>query len=245
MAISLWLLAHAVALICHEFSHSFIASILGWKRNPLALNWGSSSPMNLLMQIDIDENVNYEPIFAQGHPYQAGIISLAGMGLGNAVISLASGLGLFAFAKKSSRIVLGCFAYWLIVMSLGNLISYVPLRVFTWHADMYTVEKGFGWTPSQLLLLLGIPIAVGVLWFLLRFEPYALSVLFPGSMARRSILVAITSLSFFGWFSLSGMSGHGELSHRISLAFVSVLGPVSILIGLALARKTQVLPAID
>jgi hypothetical protein len=129
---------------------SFVCRIgLGWKNNPLALNWGSSSPMNLLMQVDIDENVNYEPIFSQGHPYQAGIISLAGMGLGNAVISLNTGLWLFSFARKRGLTALGLFAYWLTVMSLGNLISYVPMRVFTWHADMRTVAIGLGWTQDS------------------------------------------------------------------------------------------------
>ncbi len=240
LTVLLWLLAHSFALFCHEFSHSFVATGLGWKSNPLALKWGSCSPMNLLMQMDIDENVNYGPIFSHGHGYQAGIISLAGMGLGNAVISLGSGLWLFAFAKKRGQVVLGCFAYWLTVMSLGNLISYVPMRVFTWHADMHTVAIGFGWTQRQLLLLLGTPIAVGVLWFLLRFEPYALGVLFPESLARRSVLVILTSLSFFECFSLSGISGHGELSHKISLAFVSVLGPASILIGIALTRRCRI-----
>jgi hypothetical protein len=197
------------------------------------------------MQMDIDENVNYEPIFSHGHGYQASIIALAGMGLGNAVVSLGSGLWLFAFAKKRGQIVLGCFAYWLTVMSLGNLISYVPMRVFSWHADMHTVAIGFGWTQRELLLLLGVPIAVGMLWFLLRFEPYALGVLFPGSLARRSFLVILTSISFFGWFSLSGMSGHGKLSYKISLAFVSLLGPASILIGFALTRRSNTVSATD
>jgi hypothetical protein len=240
MTVLLWLLAHSVALLCHEFSHSFVAWFLRWKSNPLALNWGSSSPMNLLMQVDIDENVNYEPIFSQGHPYQAGIISLAGMGLGNAVISLGTGLGLFSFARKRGRAALGFFAYWLTVMSLGNLISYVPMRVFTWHADMHTVAIGFGWTQTQLLLLLGIPILVSLMWFLLRFEPYALGVLVPESMVRRSVLVVLTSLSFFGWFSSAGLSCHGELSHKISLAFVSVLGPASIVLGLVLTRRRHI-----
>jgi hypothetical protein len=233
----LWLLAHAVALFSHEFSHSFVASLLGWKRNPLALNWGPPSPLNLLLQVDIDENVDYTPIFAQGHRLQAGIIALAGMGLGNALISLAAGLSLFAIAKRADRTILGMFAYWLVVMSIGNLISYVPLRVFTWHADMHTVEEGFGWTPGVLFIVLGVPILLSVLWFLLRFEPIALEALFPASVVRREVFVVLTSVSLFGWFSLSGLSGHGDLSHKLSVCFISVLLPLSIMTGLVLTRR--------
>jgi hypothetical protein len=238
VTILLWLLAHSVAFFCHEFSHSFVAYALGWKKNPLALNWGSPSALNLLLHVDVDENVDYGPIFLSGHPYQAGFIALAGLGLGNAVISLSIGLGLFAFARNRSRIVLESFGYWLVVMSIGNLISYVPLRVFTSHADMHTAAVGFGWTPEQLLVYLGVPILLGALWFFLHFQPRALRSMFPESPAHRSALVVLTSVSFFGWFAMGGFSGYGDLSHKISLAFMLGLTPLSIWLGLFLARRS-------
>ena len=239
--VMLWLLAHSVAFFCHEFSHSFVASAFGWKQDPIALNWGSPSLMNLLLQVDIDENVNYQPIFLNGHPRQAGIIALAGMGLGNAIISLSIGLGIFSFARKRSLTVLGCFAYWLTLMSIGNLVSYVPLRVFTSHADMHTVGIGFGWTPGRLLAFLGIPIFASVLWFFLRFQPHALLSLFPESPTRRSVLIVLSSVTFFGWFGLGGMWGYGDLSHRLSLVFVLGLMPLSILFSLVLTRRRHII----
>ena len=203
----------------------------------MALNWGSRSPMNLLFQVDVDENVDYKPIFLNGHLSEAGFIALAGMGLGNAIISLSVGLAVFGFALKRIRIALAGFAYWLIVMSIGNLVSYVPLRVFTSHADMHTVAIAFNWTPKQLLIYLGVPTLVGVLWFFSRFEPRALLSLFPESPARRAILVVLTSVTFFGWFAMAGLSGYGNLSHKISLAFMLGLMPLSILSGLVLTRR--------
>lgn len=203
----------------------------------MALNWGSPSPMNLLFQIDIDENVDYQPILLNGSLRQAGIIALAGIVLGNALVSLSVGLGVFAFARERSHIVLSNFAYWLTVMSIGNLVSYVPLRVFTSHADMHTVATGFGWTPEQLLAYLGIPILGAVLWFFLFFQPHALLSLFPESSARRSVLIILSSATFFGWFALSGLSGYGDFSHKISLVFMLGLMPLSTLSGLVLTRR--------
>jgi hypothetical protein len=243
MTVVLWLLAHSVALFCHEFSHSFVASAFGWKHNPIALNWGSPSLMNLLCQVDIDENVNYQPIFLNGHPHQAAVIALAGMGLGNAIISLSIGLGVFAVTRKRSQTVLGCFAYWLTLMSIGNLVSYVPLRVFTSHADMHTVAIGFGWTPRQLLAFLGIPILAGVLWFFFRFQPRALVSLFPDSPARRSTLIILSSVTFFGWFAMAGMSGYGDLSRKLSIAFIVGLMPLSIFLALVLTRRQRITTA--
>jgi hypothetical protein len=237
ITVVMWLLAHSVAFFSHEFSHSFTAVALGWKDNPLALNWGPLSPMNLLLHIDIDENVDYRPIFGGGHAFDAGLIALAGVVLGNAVISLGTGLGTFMFAEKRGRIALGCFAYWLVVMSIGNLLSYVPLRVFASHADMHIVALGFGWTPEQVLIFTGIPFFIAALWFFLRFQPRALSSLFPESTARCFFLVILTALTVFGWFSLGGMFGYGEPSHKLSLAFLFGLTPISMILGLILTRK--------
>lgn len=80
------LVAHALALFSHEYAHSFTAWLLGWKTNPLALNYGELTPINILAQIQIDENVGYDPIFAGGHGWQAAMISAAGMLIGNGFI---------------------------------------------------------------------------------------------------------------------------------------------------------------
>ena len=45
------------------------------------------------------------------------------------------------------------------------------------------------------------------------------------------------SVTFFGWFALAGLSGYGDLSHEVSLAFMLGLMPLSILSGLVLTRR--------
>jgi hypothetical protein len=237
MTVLIWLLAHAVGLFSHEFSHTFTAKALGWKSNPFDLDWGTASPMNLLLQQEIDENVDYQPVFAGGHGIDAGVIALAGSALGNLVVSLGIGLAVSAVARRRRQIALGCFGFWLVTMSVGNLLSYVPLRAFTSHADMHTTEVGFGWTPMQLLLFVGIPYLVALLWYLLSFQPRALAWLFPGSVRHRYVMVFLTSITLFGFFSLGGFSGYGETSHQLSLAFMLILGPLSLVLGALLTRR--------
>ncbi|MET0935330.1 MAG: hypothetical protein ABWX83_05030 [Luteibacter sp.] len=237
--VALWLLAHAIALFCHEFAHTFSALALGWKHNPFDLDWGPASPMNLLLQQDIDENVDYPPIFASGHAFDAGVIALAGAALGNLVVSLGLGLAACAIARKRSSTFLACFSYWLVTMSIGNLLSYVPLRVFATHADMSTVQHGFGWTPLQVLLFVGVPFFAAAAWFFLSFQPRAIRALFPDSVARRYVMMLLTSLTVFGFFALGGMFGYGETSHELSLAFMLGLGPLSLCLGMFLTRAER------
>lgn len=233
----LWLLAHAVGYFCHEFAHTFSALALGWKSNPFDLDWGTTSPMNLLLQQEIDENVNYDPIFGSGHGMQAGVIALAGSALGNLIVSLAAGVVLMGLARRRGARLLGYFAYWLIVMSVGNLISYVPLRVFASHADMHTVALGFGWTPLEVLLYVGIPFFAAVIWFFAKLQPAALAWLFPERVGYRYAVVVLTSLTVFGFFCLGGLSGYGEVSRQVSIAFMAVGGPLSLILGVMRSRQ--------
>jgi hypothetical protein len=237
MTVLLWLLAHSVAFFSHEFAHTFSAKALGWKSNPFDLDWGTASPMNLVLHQEIDENVDYQPVFASGHAIDAGLIALAGTALGNLVVSLCIGLGIITIAKKRGSTVLGCFGYWVVAMSVGNLLSYVPLRVFTSHADMHTVELGFGWTPMQVLLFVGLPYLLALLWFFLRFQPRTLAWLFPDRVHRRYVIVLFTSITVFGFFCLGGLSGYGETSHYLSMAIMLVFAPLSFVWGAILTRR--------
>ena len=232
-----WLVAHAVALFSHEFSHSFTAMALGWKSDPFALNWGDSSALNVLLQVGVDENVDYAPIFEHGHGVAAGLIALAGCGLGNLCLSLAMGVWLFGVARRRSSRVLGTFAYWLVVMSVGNLVSYVPLRVFVSHADMYTVQLGFRWSPWALLVYLGPVVIAAVAWFFARFQPRALAWLHALSGGQRYVTIVMTSLTLFGFFSLGGMTGYGDTAHRLSVAFLALV-PLSICLSVLLDRRS-------
>ncbi len=80
------LLTHALAFFLHEYSHAVTAWLLGFKSNPLDLNYGHLELSNILLQQEIDENVDYKPIFDGGHGYAAAAIALAGAAMGNGVL---------------------------------------------------------------------------------------------------------------------------------------------------------------
>ena len=88
----LFWLAHALGYLVHEYAHSFVAWLLRYKANPLALNYGHLSLDNVLTLGDIDENVDYDPIFAAGRGPLASLIAVAGVLFGNGIFYLLSRL---------------------------------------------------------------------------------------------------------------------------------------------------------
>jgi hypothetical protein len=58
---------HSVAYFVHEYAHSGTAWLLGYKSNPLAIEYGRFNLPNRLTFHEVDENVDYPSIFAQGH----------------------------------------------------------------------------------------------------------------------------------------------------------------------------------
>lgn len=83
-----WWLAHAIVFFAHEYAHAFVAWSLGWKTSPFGLHFPPLSAKVLLIQLGIDQDVNEAPIYAAGRGTDAGLIAIAGMVLGNGLITL-------------------------------------------------------------------------------------------------------------------------------------------------------------
>jgi hypothetical protein len=216
------LTAHAIAFFPHEYAHSTVAWMLGWKSNPLALNYGHLNAGNLLAQFDIDENVDYDPIFSSGNGVQAGLIAAAGVVIGNGISYGISRWG-YNTAKRQNSLTWCLFFFWLCLASVGNFIDYVPVRVFAPHGDMFTLAKGFNCSPWWILIVMGIPFGAAIVDFFCRFAPRALCWLFPESPGKRLAMILLTTLIFFGFYGNAGLSGYGEVSHDISLACVCLI----------------------
>src|SRR5215469_13970317 len=77
------LLSNYAAIFPHEYAHSIAAWLLGFKQHPFDINYGGTSWLNLLLLSNIDENVNYEMIYALGHGHAAALIAFAGPGIAN------------------------------------------------------------------------------------------------------------------------------------------------------------------
>jgi hypothetical protein len=220
----LWL-AHALGYLIHEYAHSFTAWALGYKTNPLALDYGRLSLRNLLILSDIDENVDYGRIFAAGKGYLAALVAVAGVLAGNGIFYYVS-RGLYSIAKKRNRQVLGLFAFLFCLMNLGNFLAYVPIRTFTTRYDMATVERGLRISPWWIATVLGLPFAVAIGHFFMKLLPDARSFLFPNKKKPQVVLVAVSSFTVFAFFGSAGMQGYGQTSHWLSALSLYVLFPV-------------------
>lgn len=224
----LWL-AHALGYLVHEYAHSFTAWTLEYKANPLALNYGHLSWSNVLTLGDIDENVDYDPIFASGHGPLASLIAVAGVLLGNGLFYLLS-RRLYVTAKEHGRRTLAVFLFLFCMMNVGNFIAYVPVRTFTTHADMFTVQRGLNISPWWIALVLGIPFCVAVWHFFAQLLPQAMLFFSPGATRSQIFLLVLSAFMIFVFFGGAGLQRYGQVSHWISVLSVYVLFPLSIVL---------------
>ncbi len=236
LVVQLWA-AHVLAFFPHEYAHSFTAWLLGWKSNPLALNYAHPTLIVFLAQFGIDQNVNEVPIFASGHGRAAAVIAGAGMVIGNGLVTYPlSRLG-YAMARNRERRGWAMLFYWTTVASIGNFIDYVPIRTFTNDGDMFSLERGFGWSPWTVLLVLGAPTALVLIYFLLRIQPQSVSWLFPDSAPRRAIMVLLTGGVLWGFYSATGFIEGGPLAYQMSRACVFVLLPLVTVVSWLLVQR--------
>ena len=224
----LWL-THALAYLAHEYAHSFVAWALRCKANPLALNYGGLNLNNVIFLDDIDENVDYAPIFAAGHGPIAAGIAVSGVLLGNGLFYLLS-RRLYTAAKKRGHRMLALFTFLLCLMNVGNFISYVPARTFTTHADMVTVQQGLNISPWWVAIVLGIPFCAAMGHFFAAMLPDAMRFLFPDTKAGQILLLVLSAYMAFKFFGGSGLHRYGEVSHWISAFSIYGLLPLSIIL---------------
>jgi hypothetical protein len=129
------------------------------------------------------------------------------------------------------------FFYWMTVTSIGNLIDYVPVRMFSAGGDMFSLERGLGWSPWTALVVLGIPTSCVLLYFLLRIQPMTVSWLFPRSSIRRAVLIVLTGAVLWGFYGADGLVEGGSLAYQMSKLSVFVLLPAVTPLSWFLTRR--------
>ncbi len=209
------LLAHYLAVFPHEYAHSFMAWFLGYKQNPLAIDYGGTSWLNLFLLFHIDESVNYNFIVSQGHPYYMALIGFAGPGIANGLLYLTS---LFLLAKKriqQSPLVF-YFIFWFNFMNLANFYDYVPIRTFSTHGDIAHITAGLGISPWLIYIIFGYPIAF-IIWhfFTQTLMQAFIHLKLKTTLLKASLMVACVLL-LFGYFGIAGFVDYGEISHFLS-----------------------------
>lgn len=225
-----FLLAHHLAVIVHEYAHSFVAFALGYKDHPLRIQWGGLGVSNLLLLSNVDEHVDYQSMFAQGAGWAVALVALAGPGFGNGLTYLVS---LFMVNRRRGRDEQGdwtlLFAYALNVMSVGNFFSYVPIRTFVSHGDIAHISQGLDVSPWLPLIVLGLPTMLALCWLFKRTMPDVQRRFAPESLSRQRTLVASTAAIIFGFFGTSGLSGYGEAAQVLSCISLGIAPVVAFL----------------
>lgn len=206
---------HAIAFFAHEYAHSGAAWLLGYKANPLAIDYGGFNLPNLLFFSQVDENVAYDPIFGQGHGPAAALIAFAGMGIANSLLYLLSRL-LLRRESVRDKSLLFHFVFWFCFMNVGNFYDYVPIRTFASHGDMAHIAQGLNISPWAVLIVLGYPTEWAMWHFFARLLPDALPLLAPDSRFRQAVVVIACAAVMFGYFGGSGYFGYGEVSRILS-----------------------------
>jgi len=224
----LWL-THALGYLIHEYAHAFFAWALGWKANPFALNYGGLNLNNILFLSDIDENVDYDPIFAAGQGTAAAMIAVSGVLVGNGLGYLVARCGYSRYKARGKKTV-GFFMFLFCIMNAGNFISYVPTRTFATHADMATVVQGLHISPWWIALVLGVPFCLAVIHFFSRILPGALRFFFPEWRIGRILLVVLSSFMIFDFYGSAGLHRYGDAAHWISILSVYVLFPLTVVL---------------
>ena len=243
----LLLVAHAIAYLTHEYSHSLMAWSLGWMGKPFGIDYGHLTLNNVLFLGDVDDNVDYAPIFASGHGLDAATIALAGLFIGNGLLYFVVYGLIKRTAIAASRLGIS-LAYWLTLMCAGNMWDYVPLRAITTHADMALAAKGLHLSVWALFPFIVVPSLYIVQHFFRRTFPLCQQKIADGSGNNFIILAALTAYWFFAFFGSDGVHGnYGLISQLLSITSVYLLVPFCMLYLMSgyygLYRQTSTEPA--
>jgi hypothetical protein len=222
------LVAHAVASLTHEYSHSLTAWLLGWMKQPFGIDYGNATVFNVILLQDVSDNVDYTSIFAGGGVVSAALIALAGPFIGNgALYFILYGLMSTGFIK-SRRFFLEFF-YWLALMCAGNVWSYVPIRSISTHADIAIAAKGLGLSTWALFPFV-MALSGYITWhFFCRMFPEAYKTITANAYGSLPLLITLTSFWYFGFFGVGGLSGsYGLVSQMLSIASCGLLFPLCV-----------------
>jgi hypothetical protein len=210
------LLGHYVAVLPHEFAHSFAAWALGHKADPFAITWGGDSWPNVLLLRGIDENVDYASVFAKGPAYDAALIAFAGPGIANGGMYLLT-LAWLGKPWLKARPVVFYFVFWCNFMSIANLYDYVPIRTFAARDDVAVFVRGLGISPWYVYAIGGYLVGMVIVDFLMRGLPRAYVCLGLRTTALRAGLMVISVAILFCYFGMPGFGMGDDISFFLSM----------------------------
>ncbi len=217
-AFQIWV-SHGIAFLFHEYAHSFLAAALGFKINPWLLHFGTPTFANITILSQVNENVDFATIYAQGHGYLAAFIAFAGFGIGNVVLYFFC-LWLLFTSKLTLKPLWRLFFFWLCLMNIGNFYDYVPIRTFAHSGDIAYMARGLGCSSWVILVVLGIPTALAIWHLFWRLFPATMHRSFPNAPYRQAVLRITSIVLIFIFYGGVGLLSDNLVAKGMALASI-------------------------
>ena len=189
--------------------HGLVAWLAGYKSSPFAIHYGS----DWFTLWDIDADVPYSQIIADGKLKTMAAIAIAPLLLQSGLFLI----GLRALSLFSFNRWVFAFIYWFVILQISEIYSYIPIRSFTSHGDIYHflyAAEGSPW-------IVAVPGTLFVLWgiyhMLYREVPRAYSILKINTQLGRWTFLFANILLFFGYYGAVGFARPYPIDHYLSL----------------------------
>ena len=212
------------SMFLHEWTHSTIAWLYGLKQNPFAIHYGT--PPLFADVYAVDDGHFYQNLFGDHQGLTAAMIAVGGPSM-NATLALG---GFFLLLRPEIRDKKWLFAalYWFTLNNLGQVYSYIPIRLFSPSGDIGFFLRGVGLS----LWALGIPVtlllAVGFMVLIKTVLPRLFQVWPIRTSLGRHALFALSLALFFLWYGLPALFFYGPHDLR------SISYPLSAMAGVAI-----------
>lgn len=95
--------------------------------------------------------------------------------------------------------------FWFIVVNLAELIAYMPIRAFSLHGDIGNINHGLGLNPPWITLVVGTPLVLIMLYYLLRHVLPGMYVMVARDSPPLKQYVVLITMAFFLFLFTSGI----------------------------------------
>jgi hypothetical protein len=199
-------LTHYLAVIPHEYAHSFMAWITGIKANPFLIDWGGTGLHNLITLGNIDEEVDYDQALSGGHTTAAALTAMAGAVIGNGVPYLIVRLLLLKRPAITDRPWAVYTLFWYVVFCIGNFYDYVPLRTFASGGDVANFALATGWSRWAIYAVVGYLTLWSIVDLYRKAMPWTLGAAgFGRTRVARAIVLVLATLALFVLYALPAL----------------------------------------
>lgn len=201
------------AILIHEWTHGFIAWLNGAKSNPFNIYYGDWTLLN------VDEAVDYPSLLNKKRNWAVACIAI-----GPIIVNLLLTLSSFNLMKKrhiQQRKWGYTFLLWFSAFNLTEFFSYIPIRTFTTHADVFNFNHALNCSPWVIGLIGGLCSVLLISYFFLKILPMTYNVLDINKFWVRLIYLLAMLFIFFVIGGFRGAYHYGSIS--------ATMGTVSII----------------